>query len=102
MVAVLGLFQEGVAMSTAPPMPAPVPVDLLPASARRLRWDMGEVLRRLVARAAVEQAREHTAHPLSRQLAVLPHTSRRLSARRTVPLQQCVAATITRHHPEAP
>ncbi|WP_349782418.1 hypothetical protein [Xanthomonas arboricola] len=44
----------------------------------------------------------HTAHPLSRQLGVLPHTSRRLSARRAVPLQQYVAATITRHHPEAP
>ncbi|WP_241235761.1 hypothetical protein [Xanthomonas arboricola] len=44
----------------------------------------------------------HTAHPLSRQLGVLPHTSRRLSARRAVPLQQYVAATITRYHPEAP
>ncbi|MFO3707556.1 hypothetical protein ACI6Q5_21900, partial [Xanthomonas codiaei] len=83
-------------------MPASVPVDLLPASAHRLRWDVGEVLRRLVARAAVEQARDHTAHPLSRQLGVLPHTSRRLSARRALPLQQYVAATITRHHREAP
>ncbi|MFY0450465.1 hypothetical protein ACOMHD_21160 [Xanthomonas codiaei] len=89
-------------MSTAPSMPASVPVDLLPASAHRLRWDVGEVLRRLVARAAVEQARDHTAHPLSRQLGVLPHTSRRLSARRALPLQQYVAATITRHHREAP
>ncbi|PPT88513.1 hypothetical protein XarbCFBP8149_05105 [Xanthomonas arboricola] len=102
MAAVLGLFQEGVAMSTAPSMPASVPVDLLPASAHRLRWDVGEVLRRLVACAAVEQARDHTAHPLSRQLGVLPHISRRLSARRAVPLQQYVAATITRYHPEAP
>ncbi|PPT27447.1 hypothetical protein XarbCFBP7614_12565 [Xanthomonas arboricola] len=102
MAAVLGLFQEGVAMSTAPSMPASVPVDLLPTSAHRLRWDMGDVLRRLDARTAIEQARDHTAHPLSRQLGVLPHTSRRLSAPRAVPLQQYVAATITRHHPEAP
>ncbi|PPU50295.1 hypothetical protein XarbCFBP6827_00710 [Xanthomonas arboricola] len=102
MAAVLGLFQEGVAMSIAPSMPASVPVDLLPASAHRLRWDMGDVLRRLDASTAIEQARDHTAHPLSRQLGVLPHTSHRLSARRAVPLQQYVAATITRHHPEAP
>ncbi|PPT40958.1 hypothetical protein XarbCFBP8132_13165 [Xanthomonas arboricola] len=102
MAAVLGLFQEGVAMSTAPSMPASVPVDLLPASAHCLRWDVGKVLRRRAARAAVEQASAHSAHPLSRQLGVLPHTSRRLSARRAVPLQQYVAASITRHHPEAP
>ncbi|WP_258077079.1 hypothetical protein [Xanthomonas arboricola] len=89
-------------MSTAPSMLASVPVDLLPASAHGLRWDVGEVLRRLDASAAIEQARDHTAHPLSRQLGVLPHTSRRLSARRAVPLQQYVAATITGHHPEAP
>ncbi|MCC8444769.1 hypothetical protein LN449_19965 [Xanthomonas cannabis] len=85
LAAVLGLFQEGVAMSTASSMPASVPVDLLPASAHRLRWDMGDVLRRLVACAAIEQARDHTAHPLSRQLGVSPHTSRRLLARRAVP-----------------
>ncbi|AXM10221.1 hypothetical protein BRN76_04555 [Xanthomonas oryzae pv. oryzae] len=102
MAAVLGLFQEGVAMSTAPSMPASVPVDLLPASAHRPRWDMGDVLRRLDARTAIEQARDHAAHPLNRQLGVLPYTSRRLSARRAVPLQQYVAATITRYHPEAP
>ncbi|MGS0539192.1 hypothetical protein ACQEPV_010990 [Xanthomonas oryzae pv. oryzicola] len=102
LVAVLGLFQEGVAMSTAPSMPASVPVDLLPASAYLLPWDMGDVLRRLDASTAIEQARDHTAHLLSRQLGVLPHTSRRLSARRAVPLQQYVAATITRYHPEAP
>ncbi|AAY49347.1 conserved hypothetical protein [Xanthomonas campestris pv. campestris str. 8004] len=54
LVAVLGLFQEGVAMSTAPSMPASVPVDLLPASAHRLRWDMGDVLRRLDASTAIE------------------------------------------------
>ncbi|MBB3844323.1 MULTISPECIES: hypothetical protein [Xanthomonas] len=89
-------------MSTALSMPASVPVDLLPASARRVLWDEGEVLRGIVAGAAVEQASEHPAHPLSRQLVVLPHTSRRLSARRAAPLQQYVAATITRHHPEAP
>jgi len=101
LVAVLGLFQEGVAMSTVPSRPASVPVDLLPASAHRLRWDMGDVLRRLVARAAVEQASEHPAHPLSRQLGALPHTLRRRSARTTVGLQQRVAAS-TDHHPEAP
>ncbi|AKU52306.1 hypothetical protein AE921_21720 [Xanthomonas arboricola] len=83
-------------------MPASVPVDLLPASAHCLRWDVGEVLRRLVARAAVEQVRDHTAHPLSCQPAVLPHTSRRRSARRAMALQHCVAASITRHQPEAP
>ncbi|WP_372390366.1 hypothetical protein ACCQ05_11670 [Xanthomonas sp. NCPPB 3582] len=89
-------------MSIAPSMPAFVPVDLLPASAHRLGWDMGDVLRRLDARTAIEQARDHTAHPLSRQLGVLPHTSRHLSARRAVPLQQYVTATITRHHQEVP
>ncbi|MBF9173602.1 hypothetical protein I4I65_15815 [Xanthomonas campestris pv. campestris] len=102
LVAVLGLFQEGVAMSTAPSMPASVPVDLLPASAHRLRWDMGDVLRRLDASTAIEQARDHAVHLLRLQLGVLPYNSRRLSARRAVPLQQYVAATITRHHPEAP
>ncbi|MCL1586731.1 hypothetical protein M3O60_20485, partial [Xanthomonas nasturtii] len=94
------LFQEGVAMSTAPSRPASVSVNLLPASARYLLWDVGEARRRRVARAAVEQASEHPAHPLSCQPAVLPHTSRRLSARRAVPLQQRVAASIN-HHPEA-
>ncbi|PPU08028.1 hypothetical protein XarjCFBP7645_10690 [Xanthomonas arboricola] len=101
MAAVLGLFQEGVAMSTAPSLPASVPVDLLPITAHRLRWDVGEVLHRL-ARAAVEPASEHPAHPLSRQPGVLPHTSRRRVARTTVGLQQCFAASITRHQPEAP
>ncbi|MCL1528708.1 hypothetical protein [Xanthomonas nasturtii] len=89
-------------MSTALSMPASVPVDLLPASAYRLPGDMGDVLRRLDARTAIEQARDHAAHLLRRQPGVLPHTSRRLSARRAVPLQQYVAATITRHHREAP
>ncbi|MBB3832758.1 hypothetical protein FHR55_000924 [Xanthomonas arboricola] len=89
-------------MSIAPSMPASVLVDLMPAPAHRLRWDVGEVLRRLVARAAVEQANDDPAHSPNRQLVVLPHTSRRLSARRAVPLQQCVAASITRHHREAP
>ncbi|MCC4619090.1 hypothetical protein LL965_02995 [Xanthomonas cassavae CFBP 4642] len=89
-------------MSTAPSMPASVPVDLSLASAHRLRWDVGDVLRRLVARAAVEQASAHPAHPLSRQLGVLPHTLHRRFARSGVALQQCVAASITRHHPEAP
>ncbi len=89
-------------MSTALSMPASVSVDLLPASAHCLRWDMGEVLRWLAARAAVKQASAHPAHPLSRQLAVLPHTSRRRFARRTVALQQCVAAPITGHNLGAP
>ncbi|RBH28059.1 hypothetical protein BRM24_05900, partial [Xanthomonas oryzae pv. oryzae] len=68
LAAVLGLFQEGVAMSTALSIPASVPVDLLPASAHRLRRDVGKVLRRLAARAAVEQVSNHSAHLLSRQL----------------------------------
>ncbi|MGY4890594.1 UNVERIFIED_CONTAM: hypothetical protein EX528_09485 [Xanthomonas axonopodis] len=101
MAAVLVLFQEGVAMSTALSIPASVPVDLLPASAHRLRWNVGEVLRRLASGAAVEQASTHPAHPLSRQLGVLPHTSRRRFARRAVALQQRVAAS-TNYHPEAP
>nr|WP_238601198.1 hypothetical protein [Xanthomonas arboricola] len=100
LAAVLGLFQEGVAMSTAPSMPAFVPVDLLPASAHRLRWDMGDVLRGLVARAAVEQVSNHSAH-LSRQLGVLSRISRRRLACGAVALQQRVAAS-TNHHPEAP
>ncbi|MEQ7867042.1 hypothetical protein ABQ137_10500 [Xanthomonas sp. WHRI 8393] len=95
------MFQEGVVMSTASSMPASVPVDLLPASAHRLRWDVVEVLRRLAARAAVEQASEHPAHPLSRQLGALPQTLRSRFARSAVALQQCAAASITRHQPEA-
>ena len=87
-------------MSTAPSMPASVPVDLLPASAHRLRWDVGEVLRRLVARAAVEQVSDASAHLLSRELAVLPQTSGCRSALGAAGLQQCVAAS-TNHHPEA-
>ncbi|PPU52437.1 hypothetical protein [Xanthomonas arboricola] len=101
LAAVLGLFQEGVAMSTAPSMPASVPVDLLPASAHYLLWDVGEVRRRRVARAAVEQASAHPAHPLSCQSAVLPHTLRRRFVRKAVALQQRVAAS-TIHHREAP
>ncbi|NIJ83308.1 hypothetical protein FHY35_000263 [Xanthomonas arboricola] len=89
-------------MSTASSMPTSVSVDLLPASTCRLRWNMGDVLRRLDARAAVEQASDHTAHPLSCQLGALLPTLRRLSARRAVPLQQCVAASITWRHREAP
>ncbi|PPU73878.1 hypothetical protein XmelCFBP4644_05330 [Xanthomonas melonis] len=102
MAAVLGLLQEGVAMSTAPSMPASVSVDLFPASAHRLHWYVREVLPQLAARAAVEQANAHPAHPLSRQLAVLPHSLRRWAARSAVALQQCVAAPITGHHREAP
>ncbi|ARV21635.1 hypothetical protein Xgly_02150 [Xanthomonas citri pv. glycines] len=89
-------------MSTAPSMPASVPVDLLPASAHRLRWDMGDVLRQLVARAAVEQASDDPAHSPTRQLVVLPRTLRGQFARSAVALQQCIAAPIAGHHPEAP
>ncbi|MBB5880695.1 hypothetical protein GGR74_001843 [Xanthomonas arboricola] len=89
-------------MSTAPSKPASVSVDLLPASAHRLLLDVGEVLRRRVARAAIEQASDSSAHLLSRQPGVLPHTLRRRVACSAVALQQCVAASITRHQPEAP
>ncbi|WP_236517540.1 hypothetical protein, partial [Xanthomonas phaseoli] len=94
-------FQEGVAMSVARSTPAFVPVDLSPAFAHRLLWDVGEVLHRLAARAAVEQASDDPAHSLTRQLVVLPRPSRGQFARRTVPLQQRVAAS-TNDHPEAP
>ncbi|KIQ24032.1 hypothetical protein RT95_19490 [Xanthomonas campestris] len=89
-------------MSIAPSIPASVPVDLLPAFAHRLRWDMGDVLRRLDASTAIEQASDDPAHSPTRQLVVLPRTSRGQFARSTVALQQCVAAPITGHHPEAP
>ncbi|WP_241240068.1 hypothetical protein [Xanthomonas sp. BRIP62418] len=89
-------------MSTAPSIPASVPVDLLPASAHRLRWDMGDVLRRLDARAAVERAISDPVHPLSRQLGALLHTLRRRVARSAVESHQRVAASTTHHHPEAP
>ncbi|WP_241236788.1 hypothetical protein [Xanthomonas arboricola] len=89
-------------MSTEPSTPAPVPGYLLPASAHRLLLDVGGMLRQLAARAAVEQASAHCAHPLSCQPAVLPHTSRRRFVHKAVALQQCVAASITRHQPEAP
>ncbi|PPT57078.1 hypothetical protein XarbCFBP8138_05735 [Xanthomonas arboricola] len=101
MAAVLGLFQEGVAMSTAPSMLASVPVDLSSITSHHLRWNVAVVLRRRAARAAVEQASDHPAHPAGCQLAVLLHTSRHTLARRAVALQQCVAASITRHQPEA-
>ncbi|WP_234703038.1 hypothetical protein [Xanthomonas euvesicatoria] len=100
LAAVLGLFQEGVAMSTAPSMLASVPVDLLSITSHHLRWNEAGVLCRLAARAAVEQASDHPAHPLSRQLGALPHTLRRRFARRAVALQQRVAAS-TIHHREA-
>ncbi|EKQ59285.1 hypothetical protein WS7_17256 [Xanthomonas citri pv. malvacearum str. GSPB2388] len=63
---------------------------------------MGDVLRRLDARAAVEQVSNHSAHLLSRQLGVLSRTSCRRLACGAVALQQSAAASITRHHPEAP
>ncbi|EFF45651.1 conserved hypothetical protein [Xanthomonas citri pv. aurantifolii str. ICPB 11122] len=101
LAAVLGLFQEGVAMSIAPSMPASVPVDLLPASAHRLRWDVREVLHRFAAHVAVEQASDGPTHPLSRQFGVLPHTLRRLPACADVMLQCCVASHVTHHHADA-
>ncbi|WP_244672372.1 hypothetical protein, partial [Xanthomonas sp. D-36-1] len=101
LAAVLGLFQEGVAMSTGPSAPAFASIDLMPASAHRLRWDVREVLHRLVARAAVERAIHDPAHSLSRQLAVLPHTLRCLSACADVILQCCAASRITHHHADA-
>ncbi|WP_258078836.1 hypothetical protein [Xanthomonas arboricola] len=89
-------------MSTASSMPASAPADLLPTFAHRLRWDVGEVLRRLVARAAVEQANDEPAHSLTRPLVVLPRTSRGQFERSAVALQQRVAAPITFRRPEAP
>ncbi|MBB4654430.1 uncharacterized protein VirK/YbjX [Xanthomonas sp. F14] len=88
-------------MSTASSKPASVPVDLLPASAHRLRWYVREVLRQLATRAAVEQTSANCAHPLSCQSAVLPPTLRRRFACKAVALQQRVAAS-TNHYPEAP
>ncbi|MFA1262051.1 hypothetical protein ACDI97_11685 [Xanthomonas axonopodis pv. fascicularis] len=44
----------------------------------------------------------HSAHLLSRQLGVLSRTSCRRLACGAVALQQSAAASITRHHPEAP
>ncbi|NIK00677.1 hypothetical protein FHR48_003388 [Xanthomonas arboricola] len=74
----------------------------MPASAHRLRWNVGEVLRRLAARAAVEQASDDLAQQLLNQPGVLSQALHSLSARIDVALQQCVAAPNTRHHPEAP
>ncbi|MCW1984252.1 hypothetical protein FHY25_004326 [Xanthomonas arboricola] len=91
-------------MSTAPSTPASVPGYLLPASAHGLLWDVGEVLRRLAARAAIEQANDDPAQQqLLNQPGVLSQALRSLSARIDVALQQCVAAAITNtRHPEAP
>ncbi|CAE6698408.1 MULTISPECIES: hypothetical protein [Xanthomonas] len=89
-------------MSTAPSMPASVPGYLLPASPHSLLSEVGEVLRRLDARAAVEQVSNHSTHLLSRQLGVLSRTSCRRLACGAGALQQSAAASITRHHPEAP
>ncbi|WP_228734280.1 hypothetical protein [Xanthomonas euvesicatoria] len=89
-------------MSTAPCMPAFVPVDLLPTFAHRLRWDVGDVLSRLDAGAAVERAISDPVHSMGRQFVVLLHTLRRRVARSAVELQQRVAASTTHHHPEVP
>ncbi|NIJ87355.1 hypothetical protein FHR49_000103 [Xanthomonas campestris] len=64
---------------------------------------MGEVLRRLVARAAVEQADDDHAQQLLNQPGVLSQALHRLSARIDVVLQQYVAApSATRRQSEAP
>ncbi|MEQ7417374.1 hypothetical protein ABQF04_17605 [Xanthomonas campestris pv. campestris] len=90
-------------MSTAPSTPASVPGYLLPASAHGLLWDVGEVLRRLAARAAIEQASDDPAQQLLSQPGVLSQTLCNQSARIDVTLQQCVAASITNtRHPGAP
>ncbi|MCE4528645.1 hypothetical protein LYZ80_08155 [Xanthomonas hortorum pv. vitians] len=54
-------------MSTASSTPASVPGYLLPSSAHGLLWDVGEVLRRLAARAAIEQASDDPAQQLLRE-----------------------------------
>ncbi|MCD0244701.1 hypothetical protein JWH11_09125 [Xanthomonas melonis] len=90
-------------MSTAPSTPALMPGYLLPASAHGLLWDVGEVLRRLAARAAVEQVSDDAAQQLLSQPGVLSQALRSLSARIDVALQQCVAAPVTTsRHSEAP
>lgn len=90
-------------MSTAPSMPASVPGYLLPASAHSLLSEVGEVLRRLAARAAVEQASDDLAQQLLNQPGVLSQALHRLSARIDAALQQCVAApsSATRSQSEA-
>ncbi|MBV6858134.1 hypothetical protein KWH07_10925 [Xanthomonas campestris pv. zingibericola] len=90
-------------MSTAPSLPASVPDYLLPASAHSLLSEVGEVLRRLAARAAVEQASDDLAQQLLNQHGVLSQALHSLSARSDVALQQCVAApSTTRRQSEAP
>ncbi|MBB4758411.1 hypothetical protein XarjCFBP7653_05940 [Xanthomonas arboricola] len=90
-------------MSIAPSLPASVPGYLLPASAHSLLSEVGEVLRSLAAREAVEQASDDLAQQLLNQPGVLSLALHSLSARIDVPLQQCVAApSTTHHHPEAP
>ncbi|WDJ79134.1 hypothetical protein [Xanthomonas campestris] len=54
-------------MPTAPSMPAAVPGYLLPASAHGLLWDVGEVLRRLAARAAIESPLKNPQSPNARK-----------------------------------
>ncbi|WP_285447859.1 hypothetical protein [Xanthomonas sp. LMC-A-07] len=90
-------------MSTASSTPASVPGYLLPASTHGLLWDVGEVLRRLAARAAVEQANDDPAQQLLSQPGMLSQALRSLSVRIDVALQQCVdAPTTNTRHPEAP
>ncbi|CAD7713589.1 hypothetical protein LMG31884_06850 [Xanthomonas hydrangeae] len=90
-------------MSTASSTPASVPGYLLPASAHGLLWDVGEVLRRLAARAAIEQAGDDPAQQLLIQPGVLSQALHSLATRIDVALQQCVAApNTTARHPEAP
>ncbi|PPT27563.1 hypothetical protein XaCFBP7622_16605 [Xanthomonas arboricola] len=84
-------------------MPASAPGYLLPAFAHGLLWDVGEVLRRLAARAAIEQVSDDPAQQLLSQPDVLSQALRSLSARIDVALQQWVAAPVTTsRHSEAP
>ncbi|AZR24850.1 hypothetical protein NX81_010955 [Xanthomonas vasicola] len=84
-------------------MPASVPGYLLPASAHSLLSEVGAVLRRLGARAAVEQASDDLAQQLLNQPGVLSQALYSFSARIDVALRQRVAApSTTRRQPEAP
>ncbi|WP_253190943.1 hypothetical protein [Xanthomonas axonopodis] len=75
----------------------------MPASAHSLLSEVGEVLRRRAACAAVEQASDDLAQQLLNQPGVLSQALHRRSARIDVALQQCVAApNATRRQSEAP
>lgn len=76
-------------MYTAPSPPARAPGYLLPEAAHGLLRDVGDVLQRLAALAATEQATDdRTAHLLCLP-GVLTHCLHNLSARIDVALRQC-------------